>query len=216
MSGKIRDEFQITRQGKQYVLYAGLLDEFHRIAREDYPDGTATIETDLIQAPVDNGRSTGEDVAIVHARAGIKQGEAWLFGPFDGIGDASKENVGRNIAPHLIRMAETRAKARALRDAINVNIAIQDDMPDPETEVEVEPDLPTNGNGRALPERECTLEQQTEIRNKAKEYFGDRWNTQLEHSLKAKGYTELSQLTFEEAEHTIRYLEGKIEERNRG
>jgi hypothetical protein len=38
---------------------------------------------------------------------------------FTGIGDASPANVSRNIAPHIIRQAETRAKARALRDAIN-------------------------------------------------------------------------------------------------
>lgn len=34
---------------------------------------------------------------------------------FTGLGDASPANVGRSIAPHLIRMAETRALARALR-----------------------------------------------------------------------------------------------------
>lgn len=39
---------------------------------------------------------------------------------FSGIGDASPQNVSRNIVPHLIRMSETRAKARALRDAVNV------------------------------------------------------------------------------------------------
>ena len=36
-------------------------------------------------------------------------------GTYNAFGDASPRNVGKMIAPHLIRMAETRAIARALR-----------------------------------------------------------------------------------------------------
>jgi hypothetical protein len=110
----MRDEFLITRQGKQYVLFAGLLDEAHS-------RGLRSIDTQLIQVPDDqNG-----NVAIVKATAEMEDGSH-----FSGIGDASPENVGRNIVPHIIRMAETRAKARALRDAVNVGATALEELSD--------------------------------------------------------------------------------------
>jgi hypothetical protein len=104
----------ITRQGKQYVLFAGLLDEAHSL-------GLKGIDTDLIQIPDDSNGN----VAIVKATAEMEDERR-----FSGIGDASPDNVGRNIAPHLIRMAETRAKARALRDAVNVGATAMEELSD--------------------------------------------------------------------------------------
>jgi hypothetical protein len=110
----MRDEFLITRQGKQYVLFAGLLDEAHS-------RGLGSIDTELVQAPTEeNGQ-----VAICKARVEMEDGRT-----FSGIGDASPENVGRNIVPHIIRMAETRAKARALRDAVNVGATALEELAD--------------------------------------------------------------------------------------
>ena len=124
----MREEYMIERQGKRFVLYAGLLEEAHN-------RGLRSIETDLVQVPA---KENGE-VAIVKAVIRTEEGK------FAGIGDASPQNVNRAIAPHLIRMAETRAKARALRDAINVGVTAFEELGGPSEEEAVEQ---TNGAER--------------------------------------------------------------------
>ena len=113
----MKKEFIVNRQGKDFALYAGLLDQAHR-------EGLKRITTKLLQAPNDeNGQ-----LAICYAEVETEKGV------FSGIGDATPQNVGRMIAPHAIRMAETRAKARALRDAINVGVTSVEELGDFEEE----------------------------------------------------------------------------------
>jgi hypothetical protein len=90
---------------KEVVTYQGLLSKAHE-------EGLNRIRTTLVQIPSDdNGRT-----AI--AKAEVETGK----GLYEALGDASPENVNSFIVPHLIRMAETRAKARALRDAVNIGV----------------------------------------------------------------------------------------------
>lgn len=110
----MRDEFIIQRQGKQFVLFAGLLGEAHS-------RGLVGIGTELLQVPDEaNGQRAIVKAVVTIEDADSSTGEV-RQSTFSGIGDASPDNVSRNIVPHLIRMGETRAKARALRDAINVS-----------------------------------------------------------------------------------------------
>src|SRR5258708_7668017 len=111
----MKKEFVVNRQGKDFVLYAGLLDQAHR-------EGLKRIHTQLVQAPSEeNGQ-----LAIVYAEVETEKGI------FSGIGDANPQNVDRMIAMHTVRMAETRAKARALRDAINVGTTALEELADVE------------------------------------------------------------------------------------
>jgi hypothetical protein len=107
----IKREFIVNRQGRDFVLYGGLLDAAHE-------KGLRGIRTTIVQAPTDlNGH-----IAIVHAVVLGADGQE-----FHGIGDADQGNVSRMMLPHLLRMCETRAKARALRDFVNVGAALADD-----------------------------------------------------------------------------------------
>jgi len=133
----VRDEFLIMRQGKQYVLFAGLLDEAHS-------RGLRGIDTELVQVPTaENG-----NVAVVKATVEMEDGRT-----FSGIGDASPENVGRNIAPHIIRMAETRAKARALRDAVNVGATALEELSDGDESGAAPANYPPPRNLQSVPQR---------------------------------------------------------------
>jgi hypothetical protein len=109
----VKKEFIVERDGRSFVLYAGLLDLGHE-------RGLRSITTTLVQVPGELNGMT----AIVHATVETEGGT------FTGLGDASPGNVTRLMAPHLIRMAETRAKARALRDAVNVGVTALEELGD--------------------------------------------------------------------------------------
>lgn len=109
----VKKEYLINWQGNDFVKYEGLLDEAHQ-------QGLCRISTTLIQVPSpENG-----NVAIAAAEVETSKGS------FSGLGDAAPNNVNRMIVPHLVRMAETRAKARALRDAINVGVTALEELGD--------------------------------------------------------------------------------------
>ena len=95
----------VQLQGKDFITYDGLLDMAHQM-------GLVSIETELID----------KDPYIFKA---VAKTETQLF---VGHGDADESNVNKMIARHKIRMAETRAKARALRDLTNVGMCSVEEM----------------------------------------------------------------------------------------
>lgn len=109
----IDDRFIVKLQGKDFVTYEGLLDLAHQ-------KGLKSIKTEIIQIPNEENKGT----CIVKAVCITDEGE------FHGIGDASPASVNRMIVPHLIRMAETRGKARAMRDLTNVGMTAIEELGD--------------------------------------------------------------------------------------
>jgi hypothetical protein len=96
---------------KEVVTYAGVLALAHE-------DGLRSIRTKLVQVPNKENEQTAIVTAVVYTNKGV----------FAGIGDANPGNVNSRIRPHIIRMAETRAKARALKDSQNIGIVALEEL----------------------------------------------------------------------------------------
>ena len=132
----------VERQGKQFVLYAGLLSLAHE-------QGLKSITTSLIQIPSEaNNRVAICTATVVLEKDGVER-------VFTGIGDAAPNNVAPAMQTCLIRMAETRAKARALRDAVNIGVAAFEELGE-EDATDSAPERGYAGgsrNGRSAPYR---------------------------------------------------------------
>ena len=105
----IEKRFLVNLQGKDFVTYEGLLHTAHE-------KGLIGITTELVSHNGDNQQ------VIFKATARTEKGE------FTGYGDADTTNVNKMIAKHLLRMAETRAKARALRDLTNIGMTAFEEL----------------------------------------------------------------------------------------
>jgi hypothetical protein len=111
---KLDERFIKTIEGRDFVLYSGLLDLAHQ-------KGLLKIEVEPLQYPTkENGY-----FAICKATAASKFGEIFIDA-----GDANPANRNSKVAKHLLRMASTRAKARALRDMTNIGLTALEELGD--------------------------------------------------------------------------------------
>jgi hypothetical protein len=110
---EIRDKAGNKVGEREVIAYGGLLALAH-------DDGLRSISTRLVQIP----NKENSMVAIATAKVRTNKGT------FEGIGDADPSNVNSKIVRHLIRMSETRAKARALRDAVNIGLVTLEELGD--------------------------------------------------------------------------------------
>jgi len=111
---KLDERFIKTIDGKDFVLYSGLLDLAHQ-------KGLLKMEVEPLQYPT---RENGY-FAICRATAFSKFGEI-----FSDIGDANPTNCDAKVAKHLLRMASTRAKARTLRDMDDIGMTCLEELGD--------------------------------------------------------------------------------------
>ena len=104
-------KFVRNLNGRDFILYGGVL----QLAKER---GLKRIATRIVQLPhKDNGY-----YAVCEAEVETDDGV------FSDVGDASPASVSRTIQPHLLRMAATRAKARAMRDAVGIEMVALEEL----------------------------------------------------------------------------------------
>jgi hypothetical protein len=127
----ISKEFVVNLKGKEYPLFAGVLDAAHKA-------GLRSLTTELIQIPsAENGH-----MAIVKARAEFEDGRV-----FEDLGDCSPASTSPMLAAASIRLASTRAKGRVLRDAVNVGQTLLEELPDLDDEDGHAAGFPARGHG---------------------------------------------------------------------
>lgn len=108
---ELKDKDGRVKGSQEVITYRGLLNLAH-------DEGLKSVKTLLIQVPAPENEMT----AIVSAEVATEKGM------FMAIGDASPDNVNARVRRAIIRMAETRAKARAFRDAVNIGIVSLEEL----------------------------------------------------------------------------------------
>jgi len=109
------DERFITKiKGKEFVLYSGLLDLAHQ-------KGIRKMIVEPVQFPTKENKME----AICRATVESKDGELFVE-----IADANPLNVNRMVVEHILRVAATRAKARALRDYTDIGLTALEELGD--------------------------------------------------------------------------------------
>lgn len=105
---QIPSQFIVDIRGKQFVQFGGLLAMAHEA-------GLVSLECQFL--------TVDAEMATAIAMAKFEDGRS-----FTECGDACPSNVNTNIKPHFARMALTRAKARALRDALNIGMCSVEEL----------------------------------------------------------------------------------------
>lgn len=121
----INEKYIVNIKGKDFIMYAGVLNAAHE-------KGILCLETTIVQFP------SKENGNICICRASVIGSDCKQN--FTDYGDAGPDSVDNKLLPHIIRIAATRAKARALKDYVNIGMCTveelmpeEDPVPEPVT-----------------------------------------------------------------------------------
>jgi hypothetical protein len=107
-SAAIPAAFVTTIHGKEFVQFAGLLAMAHA-------QGLTSLTAELV--------TVTHELALARATATFADGRT-----FTEAADATPDNVNAGVRKHFARCALTRAKARCLRDALNISTCAVEEL----------------------------------------------------------------------------------------
>jgi len=178
---------------RPYVTREGLLYYAHRTGK------ITGISVELVEK--------GKGFCIVKATV-ITEGDK----RFEAFGDASVENTNRMVSPHLIRMAETRAINRALREAFPIGLCSYEELSEEDVKGAPQKEPAVNGGS----EKGVTQKQLSLIWKLAQEVWPDNKKEEVRellHKLIEENYGKSSskELTAKEASDLIDTLKAAKE-----
>ena len=121
----IPTDFIILIDEKPFIKYGGLVRIAHQTAEKKFNGILTQTKHDLVQLPNKDNYYTAVIVVEMSIRS-LDTKE--IICSFTGTGDASPDSVDPMIKPHLIRQAETRAIARALRIMTDVGMTAVEEL----------------------------------------------------------------------------------------
>ena len=202
---EIKDKTGRVIGTRDVVTYAGLLNLAHE-------EGLKRIETKPLQLPNDDNENTAVFTAVIETEKGT----------FISHGDANPENVTERIIPHIIRMAETRAKARALRDAVNIGVVSVEEL-GLDSNGEAQADAGSSSNSKNKPVNKGSDnrrgDDEAPMTDAQRRYIfrlladqGIEGDEAHEHLKKLLGVASLKDVTKKQASEAIDELSGKAKE----
>lgn len=116
---EFKHKFVKNLQGKEFVLYNGLIS----LGKEK---GIKSLTSRILQYPSAENNNT---IIVESTLVGFEEinGEMQEV-TYTGIGDANTGNCNKMVGQHFIRMADTRAKGRALRDYLGIDMVMSEEL----------------------------------------------------------------------------------------
>lgn len=116
---EFKAKFVKNLQGKEFVLYNGLIS----LGKEK---GIKSMTSRILQYPTnENGNTIIVEATVV----GLEDVNGEMMEvTYTGIGDANVGNCNKQVGQHYIRMADTRAKGRALRDFLGIDMVMSEEL----------------------------------------------------------------------------------------
>ena len=109
---KSTKDFMVKIGGKEFITYEGLLHLAHK---------KGLISMDITDHHVDFDKESAWCMVVVRFKD-----ESF----FEGFGSSTPKNTGAMVRSHFVEMSHTRAKARALRDALDIGVASVEELGD--------------------------------------------------------------------------------------